>query len=135
MDTKQFVYHIKYCYPNLVDVYVKNGDYIVAQMNFGFKGNKCNLFVIHVEDQYRRLGISSKMLQILENECYNENVNVIEGRYWPENENAQYMYEKNGYSIYEDGNEKYIVKVGISTYDVSDLDIVMHNEDLKALDV
>ncbi len=135
MNTRQLVYHIKYCYPNLVDVYVKNGNCIVAQMSFGFKSNRCILFVIHVDDEYRRLGISSKLLQILESECDKKNINVIDGRYWPENENAKYMYEKHGYSIYADGNEQYIIKVGISEYDISDLSIVMHNEDLNVLDV
>ena len=122
MDKKDLTYHVKHSYYQS-EVVVRNKEQDVAFMYFKIKGSKCNLALIRVEPEYRRLGISTRLLQILENECVKEGVRSIDGRFYPENENARFMYENHGYSIYKDGYDQYLVKSSLSSYDTTDLNI------------
>ncbi|MBR2969923.1 MAG: GNAT family N-acetyltransferase [Clostridia bacterium] len=122
MDKKDLTYHVKHSYYQS-EVVVRNKEQDVAFMYFKIKGSKCNLALIRVEPDYRRKGISTILLQILENECLKEDATIIEGRFFPENKNARFMYEKHGYTIYQDGYEQYLIKSNLSSYDMTNLNI------------
>ena len=67
------------------------------------------LYKIQTYEQYQHQGVGSALLSAMEYFAYIQNISLIEGKYYPDNQFAEPFYEKYGYSIY---SEDYFTGVG-----------------------
>ena len=68
------------------------------------------LMHIFVNEDARYCGVGQKMLDALEYFARKCCVEVVEGKFYPDNAYAKDFYEKNGYEIWKDGYETYVSK-------------------------
>ena len=108
----------------LVKVYDKTGYYQmvahigenkVGEVTFSIKREsflrKAWLNKISVVERYQNQGIGKALLVCFEKFCLDYRVDIIDGKYFPENDIATHFYPNNGYSIDKDGYETYIYKM------------------------
>lgn len=65
---------------------------------------------IEVYDSYQRLGIGQVLLNVFEHYCVTNNIDNVEGKYYPSNAAAIKFYQKNGYSVTNETYGKEIFK-------------------------
>ena len=97
------------------DNYYKLVAYSADNKVMGFLTYKINsrnvwLNFVGTKKQYQHQGVGTALLKAFEYETYAKGVTYIEGKYFPKNEFAKPMYDKNGYSVYKDGYETYVGK-------------------------
>ncbi len=90
---------------------------IVGFINYKFKrSGKVWLNNIVVNKEYRTKGIGSMLLKLFENDCIEHYIKVVEGKFYPHDEEGDVVksfYEKHGYSIYKDGYDTEIYKCNL----------------------
>ena len=81
---------------------------LLGYINFSIKRNKAWIHRVSVKENHRRLGIGSSLLSEMENFLKSknasgeENVNIIEGKFYPlgvSEQSLRNFYEKNGYNV------------------------------------
>ena len=66
---------------------------------FKLNTKSCWLYKIKTEEAFQRQGIGSQLLTIMGKIALENNINFIEGKFYPENAYARSFYEKNGYYV------------------------------------
>jgi len=65
---------------------------------------------IETVEEHREKGVGSKLINYLENFAKENRIGYIEGKFFPSNASAKNFYEHRGYSIEQDGYEKFVCK-------------------------
>ena len=93
-----------------VKIFNEKDNKIIGYVNFSIKDKTAWLSKIKVEDEYKFKGFGNKLIELFEKICKQYNVFKIEGKYYPESENAKQFYLNRGYDIYNDDYQWYILK-------------------------
>ena len=98
-----------------VDDYYKIVAYSSDKKAMGFLTYKITrgkvwLNYVETKPKYQHQGVGSALIKTFEYEVYGKGLRFVEGKYFPKNEFAKPMYDKNGYEIYKDGYETYLSK-------------------------
>ena len=98
-----------------LDDYYKIVAYSADKKPMGFLTYKISrgkvwLNYVTTSKKYQHQGVGTALIKTFEYEIYNRGLRFIEGKYFPKNEFAKPMYDKNGYEIYRDDYEMYIGK-------------------------
>ena len=82
----------------------------MGKINFKIKDRETWIYSIYTEEKYQHMGIGKALLEICEYLSSLKRVKLIEGKFFPTNEYARPLYEKNGYSINKESYETFITK-------------------------
>ena len=99
---------------------IHNGN-CIGYINYIFVDRNVWLNKIKVDREYRGKGIGKTLLKLFENEAYDMRRSVIEGKFYPEDEDGMVVkrfYESNGYSIRKEGYETELFKVLRGKHDI-----------------
>lgn len=83
------------------------------------KRHKAWLNDIFVKKEYRKKGLGTILLYMFENDCHDNYVEGIEGKFYPHDEDGNVVkafYEKHGYKILKDGYYTEIYKFGLEKH-------------------
>lgn len=97
------------------DDYYEITAYSNANKKMGFltyKINRSNVWLnfVGTSKKYQHQGVGTALIKTFEYEIYKKGQRFIEGKYYPKNEFAKPLYDKNGYDIYRDDYEMYVGK-------------------------
>ena len=98
----------------------------IGYVNYRFVDRNVWLNKIKVDREYRGRGIGKTLLKLFENHAYDMRRSVIEGKFYPEDEDGlvvKRFYESNGYSIRKEGYETELFKVLREKHDISGVDV------------
>ncbi len=105
-------------------IYHKNDDYYVIKilnkngtmgyLTFKIKHESyANIIWLNKIETYKKFahqGVGTALIQLLEYFAYKNNINYIEGKFYPDNEYAKPFYEKYGYKIEKEYYETFVSK-------------------------
>ena len=103
-----------------------NGNTCIGFINYKFDKRSVWLNKIKVDKAYRGKGIGKTLLKIFENEADKMRKVVVEGKFYPEDEDGlvvKRFYESNGYKIEKEGYETELYKVLREKHDLSGINI------------
>jgi len=117
-NNKEYLFDMKMVYHSSEDYYTiscfdENG---VHTSETSFAISKANrnpsiwIYKIATYKDYQHLGLGKIMLDTVEMFAMQRRINIIEGKFYPDNEYAEPFYIKNGYSIDRDYNTSEIYK-------------------------
>jgi len=101
-------------------------DIYVGYINYCFTKNGVWLNKIKVLKEYRNRGVGTALIRVFENEVLSQCRSVVEGKYFPEDEENEIVkgfYIANGYNISREGYETEIYKNLVKKHDLRDLNI------------
>ena len=99
---------------------------VVGFANYKIIKGQAWLYMIKVADNFRKYGIGTNLIRIMEDDCANRRVDFIEGKYYPEgaeDSEVRRFYNKNGFDIYKDGYETMVGKYSLESQDLHGISI------------
>ena len=84
----------------------------IGFINFKFTNNDSVwLNLIKVHEKFQSQGYGDILIELFENYCRKYRKYIVEGKYYPENENAVHFYKKHDYQIDKEYYDQYIFKI------------------------
>ena len=117
-NNKEYIFDMKMVYHENEDYYTiscfdENGVH-AGQTSFAISKANRNpsiwIYKITTFEHYQHRGLGKVMIDTVEMFAKQRRINVIEGKFYPDNEYAEPFYIKNGYSIERDYNSSEIYK-------------------------
>lgn len=68
------------------------------------------LYNVVTNENYKNQGYATALLKVLEYVAYVYKIDVVEGKYYPTDKNANIFYENNGYKIYREYYDTFLYK-------------------------
>lgn len=96
----------------------------IGYVSYIIRKKQAWLYKIEVSSKFRKNGIGSALIKIMEDDCACHHVWSIEGKYYPENatnEEVSSFYQKHGFSIYKDDYETLVGKFSLSRQNLENL--------------
>ena len=96
---------------------------IVGYISYKIHKSQAWLYKIEFSSKFRKYGIGSALIKIMEDDCACHRVWNIEGKYYPENASNEEVsgFYKHGFSIYKDGYETLVGKFSPSEQNLENL--------------
>lgn len=98
----------------------------IGYINYKFANRSVWLNKIKVDKECRGHGVGKTLLKIFENEAMTLRKVVVEGKFYPEDEDGMVVrrfYESNGYKIEKEGYETELYKVLREKHDLTGIDV------------
>ena len=114
MRNKKFV--VKYTFEenNLQGIHLitKTDGEEIGFINFKFTNNDSVwLNLIKVHEKFQSQGYGDILIELFEDYCRKNRKYIVEGKYYPENNNAVNFYKKHEYQIDKEYYDQYIFKI------------------------
>ena len=106
----------------------------IGSITYIFNNKIAWITKIEVSPQYRNKGIGSMLIKIFENDCVDNYIRSVEGKFYPDGEtreNVENFYLKNGYSVEKGVDDPLVYKYGLIRNDLSNIDLVNYKNNVR----
>ena len=82
---------------NIISIVIREKKWIIGHISYRIEKNKYHIFHLFIKEEYRQIGLATRLLEKIEKRCFIKKVNYMTTKVLKKNKEAIGLYRKLGY--------------------------------------